>query len=112
VAPLPEKGEERPLSSIFERASARDAPNPRKPAVSKFNALMKSCADQQVRINAAKRPETDEARTREQRDDPRAMTWLNQQPQQKALENDTFPRACCLVAGTCNHLKLLFRAVA
>jgi hypothetical protein len=31
--------------------------------------------------------------------------------QQKALENKTFSRAC-LVAGTCNHLKFLYQAVA
>lgn len=59
----------------------REGPNPRKPAESKFNALVKTGLDPQMLIDAVKKLATDEAGRGNigTRFVPQAATWLNQQ---------------------------------
>jgi len=68
------------FAAIEKAHPRRDGPNPRKPAETRFDALVKSGADPQVMIDAAKKLATDEG-TRGNigtRFIPQAMTWLNQ----------------------------------
>ncbi|WP_163150427.1 YdaU family protein [Bradyrhizobium uaiense] len=75
----------KPETSRFEEFwtayPRREGPNPRKPAESKFNALVKTGLDPEMLINAAKKLAMDENGRGNigTRFIPQAVTWLNQQ---------------------------------
>ncbi len=68
------------LRNFSKGCPRRDGPNPRKPAETKFNALVKSGAEQQTLVDEAKKwRQAEEARGNiGTRFIPRAITWLNE----------------------------------
>lgn len=69
------------FDEFWKECPRREGPNPRKPAETKFNALVKSGVDQQMLIDEAKKwRQTEEARGNiGTRFIPQIVTWLNQQ---------------------------------
>jgi hypothetical protein len=69
------------FDEFWQAYPRRDGPNPRKPAETKFNALVKTGLDPQMLIDAAKKLASDEAARGNigTRFIPQSVTWLNQQ---------------------------------
>lgn len=69
------------FEEFWEAYPRRDGPNPRKPAETKFDSLVKTGLDPQMLIDAAKKLATDEGARGNigTRFVPQAVTWLNQQ---------------------------------
>lgn len=77
----PTEGETSRFDEFWKAYPRRDGPNPRKPAETKFNALVKSGVDPAMMIAAAAKLAAAESAKGNvgTRFIPQAMTWLNQQ---------------------------------
>ncbi|MGO4510906.1 hypothetical protein AB4Z51_28240 [Bradyrhizobium sp. 2TAF36] len=76
----PERAPSR-FDEFWQAYPRRDGPNPRKPAETRFDSLVKTGLDPQMLIDAAKKLATDEGARGNigTRFIPQAVTWLNQQ---------------------------------